>query len=151
MMAPPEEVGAGAPHQKRPKTPSSSPSRQPSDRPRGYRRPKSWRDIVPVHEAAELFPMMSDEELDALGADIKEHGLHGPLVFFQRVASNGSQDGDDTDWYLLDGRNRLAAMERAGIRFTYHADPTPFFALGTDAPFEPLHVLVHEHVRDQRG
>ncbi|MFN2489884.1 MAG: hypothetical protein ABR529_09140 [Actinomycetota bacterium] len=36
---------------------------------------RSWRDIFPVHPAANVFPMMSDEELeDDLGRDIKENG-----------------------------------------------------------------------------
>ena len=35
---------------------------------------KSWRDVYEVHPAAELFPMMSTEELKALGEDIKKNG-----------------------------------------------------------------------------
>jgi hypothetical protein len=32
---------------------------------------KSWRDVLPIHPAAELFPLMSPGELRALGEDIK--------------------------------------------------------------------------------
>jgi hypothetical protein len=45
--------------------------------------------------------MMSDAELDKLGADIKRHGLQQDLAFWEG--------------FLIDGRNRLQAMERAGI------------------------------------
>ena len=30
---------------------------------------KGWRDLLPVHEAADLFPLMSADELHAYGAD----------------------------------------------------------------------------------
>ena len=36
-----------------------------------------WRDVLPVHPAADLFPMMSRDELLALGEDIKEGGAGG--------------------------------------------------------------------------
>ena len=45
---------------------------------------------------------MSEEDLDKLGDDIKANGLRNPIV----LDSHGS---------LLDGRNRLEAMERAAI------------------------------------
>jgi N6-adenosine-specific RNA methylase IME4 len=68
---------------------------------------KSWRDILPVHPAADLFPMMSDAELKELGDDIKKNGLeHRPVIWV---------DKSEKEW-LLDGRNRLDAMERAGLR-----------------------------------
>lgn len=63
---------------------------------------KSWRDILPIHPAAELFPLMSEDELRALGEDIRKHGLHEGIVIF--------------DGKLLDGRNRLDAMELVGIK-----------------------------------
>jgi hypothetical protein len=41
----------------------------------------SWRDHIKVHPAADLFPMMSDDELKALGEDIKENGyMNSPIV-----------------------------------------------------------------------
>lgn len=55
-----------------------------------------------VHPAACLFPLMADDELVALADDIKQNGLRQPIVL-------------DGDGRLLDGRNRLAACERAGV------------------------------------
>ncbi len=66
----------------------------------------SWRDKYAVHPAADVFPMMSDEALADLGEDIKKNGLKTPIIF---------QDTGGKELVLLDGRNRLEAMERAGI------------------------------------
>ena len=65
----------------------------------------SWRDWVKVHPAAELFPTMSDSGLDDLGADIKANGLMHPVVFC----------GSGNNEMLLDGRNRLEAIERKNL------------------------------------
>jgi ParB-like nuclease domain len=76
----------------------------------------TWRDTYKVHPAADVFPMMSEEDLDKLGDDIKANGLRNPII----LDSHGS---------LLDGRNRLEAMERAAIdlksrnRVTILGDP----------------------------
>ena len=43
-------------------------------------KPKSWRDVLPVHPAANIFPKMSPDELLALGQDIKRHGLKQCIV-----------------------------------------------------------------------
>jgi hypothetical protein len=43
---------------------------------------RSWRDELPVHPAAELFPMMSRDELIELGEDIKANGLRTPVVLW---------------------------------------------------------------------
>jgi len=64
---------------------------------------RSWRDVLPVHPAAELFPLMSPDELRELGEDIKNRGLQIPILI----------RGDE----LLDGRNRLDAMELVGVPF----------------------------------
>lgn len=61
----------------------------------------SWRDNVAVHPTADLFPMISDAELRELANDIKAHGLQERIkVIFK-----------DGKYILIDGRNRLAAME----------------------------------------
>ena len=54
-----------------------------------------------VHPAAEIFPLMSDEEFKGLVADIQEHGLREPIVLH--------------DGKVLDGRNRVRACEELGI------------------------------------
>jgi hypothetical protein len=59
----------------------------------------------PVHPVANLFPMMTDEELADLAADIKANGLIQPIVI-------------DYKGLLIDGRNRAKACEIAGIKPT---------------------------------
>jgi hypothetical protein len=56
-----------------------------------------------VHPAADVFPLMPDEELIKLGEDIKDTGLKHQIIL--------SKDGST----VLDGRNRLEAMQRAGV------------------------------------
>ena len=82
--------------------------------------------IVPngkVHPVAALFPMMSDEELGELAADIKENGLLTAIVL-------------DEDGTLIDGRNRSAACELAGIKPIYEQlngpDPVAFIMSSND-------------------
>jgi hypothetical protein len=65
---------------------------------------KSWRDVLPVHPAAELFPLMSEPELKELGEDIKKNGLTSPIALWQA-------DPKAPGVQLLDGRNRLDAIE----------------------------------------
>lgn len=54
-----------------------------------------------IHPAAELFPTMSDEELQGLIADIKQNGQHEPATLWQGK--------------LIDGRNRAKACEVLGV------------------------------------
>jgi hypothetical protein len=56
--------------------------------------------MIEVHPLAAVFPMMTDDELQDLAADIREHGLLHPIVL-------------DADGVLIDGRNRLRACEIA--------------------------------------
>jgi hypothetical protein len=65
------------------------------------------RDVLKVHPAADLFPPMSATELQELGEDIKNNGLRSRVVFW--AAEPGAER------LLLDGRNRLDAMELAGL------------------------------------
>jgi hypothetical protein len=67
----------------------------------------SWRDWLPIHPAAELFPLMSKTQLRELAADIKRNGLRLQLAVI------GCPDGKPT---LLEGRNRLDAMELVGLK-----------------------------------
>ncbi len=63
-------------------------------------------DINGVHPVADLFPMLAEDELAELAADIKQRGLLQPIVL-------------DVEGRVLDGRNRLAACESAGIEPTF--------------------------------
>src|SRR4051795_7887181 len=56
-----------------------------------------------VHPAAAVLPMMSEDELNDLAADIEAHGLLHPIVL--------DADGE----LLIDGRNRLEGCYRAGV------------------------------------
>jgi hypothetical protein len=68
---------------------------------------KSWRDVLPVHPAAELFPLMSPEELKDLGCDIRRAGLRARVALWKESVNSPT--------LLLDGRNRLDAIEAVGI------------------------------------
>jgi DNA-binding Lrp family transcriptional regulator len=74
---------------------------------------KSWRDVLPIHPAAELFPRMTPEELRALGEDIKTNGLREPVVLYAEEGGGGIYR--ETAPSLLDGINRLDAMEVVGL------------------------------------
>lgn len=63
-------------------------------------------DDLGVHPVAALFPMLPDDELDELAADIKQNGLIHPIVL-------------DANRVLIDGRNRLEACIRAGVQPTF--------------------------------
>jgi hypothetical protein len=86
----------------------------------------SWRDVLPIHPAAELFPRMSDDELRALGEDIKKNGLTAPISIVTTQ--------DDTGWHyeLIDGRNRLDAMELAGMPFQLELEEGRCWVLDPD-------------------
>jgi hypothetical protein len=64
---------------------------------------------IPPHPAAEVFPMLPDDELDELATDIGANGLLMPLLV-------GRVDGQSV---LVDGRNRREACRRVGITPNY--------------------------------
>lgn len=67
----------------------------------------SWRDILPIHPAADALPLMPEDQLRELGEDIKKNGLTAlPRLY---------HDVDANTFSLLDGRNRLDAMELVGM------------------------------------
>jgi hypothetical protein len=68
---------------------------------------RSWRDTMRVHEACERFPPMSADELRELGEDIKKNGVRYPVAVWT--------DPNSGEELLLDGRNRLDAMELVGL------------------------------------
>src|SRR5262245_14218684 len=59
------------------------------------------------HPCAEVFPRMSDSELELLAADIKANGLRESIWV---------HPGDRS---IIDGRNRYLACQRAGVEPTY--------------------------------
>jgi len=65
--------------------------------------------VLPVHPAAELFPLMAETDptaLKELGDDIIKNGLTSPIVLWRA-------DPKSPTACLLDGRNRLDAIELA--------------------------------------
>jgi hypothetical protein len=66
----------------------------------------AWRDHLPVHPAADLFPLMSEAELKELAEDLLAHG--------QRMLIMLCKSPDGTRLNVLDGRNRLDAMALTG-------------------------------------
>ena len=59
-----------------------------------------------IHESADVFPMLPEDELQELAVDIKTNGLIHPIVL-------------DDAGTLIDGGNRLAACRIAGVEPTY--------------------------------
>jgi ParB-like chromosome segregation protein Spo0J len=53
------------------------------------------------HPYADLFPMMTEEELSVLAADIRDNGLRQPIIRYEGQ--------------VLDGRNRVQACKKAGV------------------------------------
>jgi hypothetical protein len=78
------------------------------------------RETLKVHPAADVFPMMTQEELIDLAEDIKEHGLLCPIVL--------TEEG-----LLADGRNRSMACRIAGVEptaavFAFPTNPVSWIA-----------------------
>jgi hypothetical protein len=68
----------------------------------------SWRNSIPIHPSADLFPLLADNDLVALGQDIIKNGMTSPIAI--TLIKNGA--------VLIDGRNRLDAIEKVGLRVT---------------------------------
>jgi len=60
---------------------------------------------LPTHPAADVFPMLPDDELEELAQDIATNGLQQPLVI-------ADVDGETV---LVDGRNRREACRRTDV------------------------------------
>jgi ParB-like nuclease domain len=90
-----------------------------------------WRKYLKIHPAAELFPRLPADELRALGEDIKAHGLQHPVVLWR--------DADGGYW-LLDGRNRLDAMEDAGTKLIKRPDATDVMRIFSDVSMSVVDV-----------
>jgi len=94
--------------------------------------PPAWAGTaLPVHPAAELFPLMSDQDYASLVADIRKNGLTTPIA---RTPSGA----------LLDGRSRWRACQETGTdpRFVVHRGDPWLFSIGAN-----LHrrKLTHSH------
>lgn len=61
---------------------------------------------ITVHPAAAIFPMMSDEEIAEMANSIQKHGLREKIHAIPQVTDT------QTDWLVVDGRNRLEAIRR---------------------------------------
>ena len=73
---------------------------------------KSWRDVMPMHPACAMFPPMSPGELAALAEDIQARGHDGAdRVVDANARRTSSKNASRRNTQLLDGRNRLDAME----------------------------------------
>jgi len=44
---------------------------------------------VQFHELADVFPLLSEAELDSLTEDIRQHGLREPIVLYQGKVLDG--------------------------------------------------------------
>jgi hypothetical protein len=105
----------------------------------------SWRDYIKVHPATDLLPLMSDEELKELGEDIKKNGLQEKAICYNRAKYRW--DGSPPpppEYVLVDGRNRLDALERVGIKL---ALPTG----GLSANDPHIEVVHHRFEEDERA
>ena len=56
---------------------------------------------IPFHPLADFFPLLVGEDFESLVEDIREHGLHEPIVMYEGK--------------ILDGRNRYLACIEAGV------------------------------------
>jgi hypothetical protein len=106
----------------------------------------SWPERLPIHPFAELFPALAGSKLRELADDIAANGLRETIKII-RV------DGVDQ---LLDGRNRLSAMELAGFEIFRQGklNPTIYEPVTPDDPLAYVVSLnlVRRHLSDsQRG
>ncbi len=76
-----------------------------------------WQE-PPIHPVNNL-PLMTDDAIKELANDIKKNGLQEPIILWRdnRDEANGSTGPFPV--FLLDGRNRLAALKLLGVK-----DPT---------------------------
>jgi hypothetical protein len=83
------------------------------------KRARKMKMTLQIHPVAALFPMLDNDEIKALAADIKAQGLNNSIVT------------DYSGNVLLDGRNRLKACEMVGIephliKLAHDKDPVEF-------------------------
>jgi hypothetical protein len=101
--------------------------------------PRSWRDVLPIHPAAEIFPLMRDaapDEFKALVEDIRKYGLKRPIDVLSTWVKCPDGFGPALELVnvVVDGRNRLDACEAAGIsifRMDGRLEESYFRAIGS--------------------
>lgn len=71
---------------------------------------KTPAEVMPAHPLAAMFPMLPDDELNALADSIKEHGQRHPIL----IAEIENDDGEKIE-VIVDGRNRYEACRRAEV------------------------------------
>jgi hypothetical protein len=81
--------------------------------------PALWREAISIHPEAERYPRLSHEELLVLSKDIEKHGLRQKIVLWTSANYEGSLESlleqaqaKCLDLFLLDGRNRILAIEQ---------------------------------------
>jgi hypothetical protein len=72
---------------------------------------KPWREVLPIHPAADMLPLMSAEQLREHADDIAAQGLIVPVTITEHVADDGKHTV-----LLLDGRNTLDALALLGCK-----------------------------------
>ena len=83
---------------------------------------QSWRETLPVHLEADLYPLLSKTDpalLKKVGEDIRENGLKVPIVILREgdPLAGHIDCNDRANYKLVDGRNRLDAMAAVGVHF----------------------------------
>jgi protein gp37 len=81
--------------------------------------PFNWRAHLPVHPAADEFPLLSETDpkaLQELAEDIRKNGLQSPIILWSESIFDEANKRmlDDRNRYLIDGRNRLDALALLG-------------------------------------
>jgi hypothetical protein len=101
-----------------------------------------WRDKLAIHPAANAYPLLAPDELQALADDIASNGVRlRPVVWL---------DPKTKKWSLIDGRNRLDALGMLGEEDLYTlTDDSTFFKecgdpadwLGTATSVDPVALI----------
>src|SRR5258705_9217847 len=107
-----------------------------------------WRQYLKIHPACELFPLLPAAELKELGDDIKANGLQHPITLWR----------DGADFLLIDGRNRLDAMEAVGLKLITRPKAVDIIQIFADVsmtvvqpPVDPHAYVVSTNVRRRFG
>src|SRR5262245_36916166 len=106
---------------------------------------KGWRDVLPIHPAADLFPLMGKSEFREFAADIDANSLQERVDVWP--------DPQTGKVMLLDGRNRLDALELNGHdlsglgrirpnRRGYYEPGHYYLVIGQQKDFDPYRYVI---------